>query len=325
VIVDCAYYKDGKRQHDGPLELDKAAAACHADDDGYVWIGMHEPTDDEMAEVQSRFDLHPLAVEDAEHAHQRPKLEDYPGEAYFIVLRTARYDDAREIVEFGEVHIFVGSGYVVTVRHGEASDLRGARQRLEDNPEIAALGPSAVVWAVLDKVVDDYEPVSEGLENDIDEVERAVFGEETDQSRRIYFLRREVSEFARAVHPLLAPLASVQRGAIPEMPQELREYLRDVADHVKRVDDEVTQQRDLLTAVLQANLSVIAVAQNEVVKKISSWAAIITVPTFIASVYGMNFEHMPELRWHAGYPGVLLLMALAAFVLWRSFKRVGWL
>ena len=279
-----------------------------------------------MAEVQSSFGLHALAVEDAEHAHQRPKLEDYEGDAYFIVLRTARYDDAREEVDFGEVHLFLGTNYVVAVRHGEASELRGARARFEHNPEIAAAGPAGVVWAILDKVVDDYEPVVAGLENDIDEVETAVFGDAGDQSRRIYFLRREVTEFQRAVHPLLAPLGSIERGAaFPNMDPRLRECLRDVADHVRRVDEEVSQQRELLGTILQANMAVIGVQQNEVVKKISAWAAIITVPTFIASVYGMNFEDMPELAWDAGYYLALVVMAVAALGLWRTFRRSGWL
>jgi magnesium transporter len=325
MIVDCAYYKDGKRQHEGQLDLDKAAATCELDDGGFVWVGLHEPTEDEMTEVQERFGLHPLAVEDAEHAHQRPKLEDYENNTFFLVLRTARYDDAAESVEFGEVHMFLGPTYVVTVRHGEASDLRGARSRLENNPDLVGSGPAAVVWAVLDKVVDDYEPVVLGLDNDIEEVEAAVFGSEGDQSRRVYFLRREVTEFHRAVHPLLTPLGSVGRGSFPNMEPRLREYLRDVADHVQRVDEEVLQQRELLGTVLQANMSVIGVQQNEVVRKISAWAAIIAVPTYVASVYGMNFDHMPELHWYLGYPLALVVMAATGAVLFGYFRRAGWL
>jgi magnesium transporter len=326
VIVDCAHYKDGKRQASGKMDLDEAAACIAGpDDEGFVWIGLHEPTGEEIEAVRQRFDLHPLAVEDAESAHQRPKLEDYENGAYFIVLRTARYDDAREVVEFGEVHLFIGPGYVVSVRHGEASDLRGARQRLEDNPELAKLGPGAVVWAILDKIVDDYEPVTLGLENDIEEVEAAVFGDEGDQSRRIYFLRREVTAFARAVHPLLITLSTLDRGGGPDLPALLREYLRDVADHVKQVDEEVITQRELLSTVLQANLAAVSVAQNEQVRKISGWAAIIAVPTFIASIYGMNFDHMPELHWRIGYPLSIAVMGLVAAGLFRYFRRVGWL
>ena len=325
MIVDCAYYKDGTRQHEGKLELAKAAATCDLDDGGFVWVGLHEPSEDEMSEVQARFNLHPLAVEDAEHAHQRPKLEDYENDTFFIVLRTARYDDASETVDFGEVHMFLGPNYVVTVRHGEASDLRGARSRLENQPDLVEAGPASVVWAVLDKVVDDYEPVVLGLDNDIEEVEAAVFGTEGDQSRRVYFLRREVTEFHRVVHPLLAPLSSLSRDRFPNLQPRLREYLRDVTDHVQRVDEEVVQQRELLGTVLQANMSVIGVQQNEVVRKISAWAAIIAVPTYIASVYGMNFDHIPELHWYLGYPAAIAVMAVTAAVLYGYFRRAGWL
>jgi magnesium transporter len=220
--------------------------------------------------------------------------------------------------------LFIGPGYVVSVRQGAGSPLHEARLRLEARPELVELGPASVVWAIVDKVVDDYEPVVAGLEDDIAEVEAGVFGGGGHPTERIYFLRREVIEFYRAVHPLVAPLESLETGfvALPEM---LQQFFRDVADHVRLVNDTVVQQRELLAGVLQANLAVVTVEQNEVVRKVSSWAAIITVPTFIASVYGMNFEHMPELRWVIGYPAALCLMALAAGGLYKTFKRTGWL
>jgi magnesium transporter len=322
VIVDCAHYKDGERQNTGPLGLEEAAA--HRGDGGFLWLGLHEPDVDELREVAERFNLPELAVEDAMQAHQRPKLEDYD-DGYFLVLHTARYLDEREEVEFGEVHVFTGADHVIVVRHGSASELSSARERLEDSPELLREGPPAAVWAITDKIVDDYEPVMAGLENDVDEVEVAIFGERSDETKRVYFLRRELAEFYRAVHPLLSPLELLLSDEHPNISPHLREHIRDVADHVARLEDTITTQRELLTSILQANLAVISVQQNDVVKQISGWAAIITVPTFIASVYGMNFEHMPELRWHYGYPACLLVMALAAVVLHRILRRAGWL
>ena len=321
MIVDCAQYKDGARQQTGPLGLEEAAK--HRGD-GFVWLGLHDPDADELREVAERFDLPELAVEDAMYAHQRPKLEDYD-DGYFLVLHTARYLDEREEVEFGEVHVFTGADYVIVVRHGAASELRSARGRLEADPELLRDGPGAAVWAITDKIVDDYEPVMAGLENDVEEVEVSIFGERSDETKRVYFLRRELAEFYRAVHPLLSPLDQLLCAEHPEISLRLREHLRDVADHVKRIEDAITTQRELLTSILQANLAVISVQQNDVVKQISGWAGIITVPTLIASVYGMNFEHMPELQWRYGYPACLLVMAVAAVLLHRILRRAGWL
>jgi magnesium transporter len=323
VIKDCAHYKDGSRQHQGPLPVEEAARRAK-DDDGFVWIGMHDPGADELLDVARRFELPELAVEDAMQAHQRPKLEDYEN-GYFLVLHTARYLDDVEEVEFGEVHVFTGSGFVIVVRHGAASDLSDARRRLEDNPELLREGPVAAVWAILDKIVDDYEPVIAGLENDIEELEAAVFGESSDETRRIYFLRRELAEFYRAVHPLLQPLDELVSKEHPEIVGATREHIRDVADHVKRLEDGIATQRELLSSILQANLAVISVRQNDIVKQISGWAAIIGVPTLVASIYGMNFEHMPELRWHYGYPAALASMVVLAVILHRVLRRAGWL
>ena len=322
MIVDCAHYKDGARQHEGALPLDEAAERCG--DGGFVWVGLHDPDTDELREAAERFDLPALAVEDAMQAHQRPKIEDYD-DGYFLVVHSARYLDDVEEVEFGEIHVFTGPHYVIVLRHGDASELHGARERLEEQPELLREGPAAAVWAIMDKIVDDYEPVMAGLENDVEEVEVAVFGERSDETRRVYFLRRELAEFYRAVHPLLQPLEQLVSSEHPEISSLLREHVRDVADHVKRVEDAITTQRELLTSVLQANLAVISVQQNDVVKKISSWAAIITVPTLIASIYGMNFQHMPELAWRYSYPACLLVMVVAGVALHRVLRRAGWL
>jgi magnesium transporter len=322
MILDCAHYRDGSRQHEEPLDLDEAARCCG--NGGFVWLGLHDPEPEEMLEVAERFSLPDLAVEDAMHAHQRPKLEDYE-RGYFLVVHTACYRDETEEVEFGEVHVFAGTGHVIVVRHGPASELATARERLEQRPELLREGPEAAVWAVLDKIVDDYGPVVEGIENDVEEVEAAVFDGETDQTRRIYFLRRELAEFYRAAHPLLLVLDLLGSASRTDVSPLLREHLRDVEDHLKRVEEEVVTMRDLLTGVLQANLAVIAVQQNDVVKRISGYAAVIAVPTLIASVYGMNFEHMPELEWQYGYPLVLGVMLGIAFVLFRLLRRADWL
>jgi magnesium transporter len=323
VIVDCAHYRDGKRQHQGKLGLDEAAA-CASGDGGFVWLGLFEPSDEELREVGERFGLHELALEDAHHAHQRPKLEDY-GDSYFVVLRPARYDDAKEEVEFGELMLFLSRRYVIGVRHGTAGEIHPARQRLEAHPELMEHGPAAAVWAIVDKVVDDYQPVVDGIDNDITEVEEEIFSRGGDSTQRIYFLKREVIEFHHATSPLLAPLESLERGAFPGMDEQLRRYFRDVADHARRVNEQVTAQRELLTSILEANLALLSVRQNEVVRAISAWAAIIAVPTFMASIWGMNFEYMPELDSRIGYPLALGLMVVAVGALYRFFKRIRWL
>ncbi len=325
MLVDSAHYKDGKRQHEGKLELEQAAG-CVGDAEGeFIWIGLHDPQPGELHEVARIFGLHELAVEDAERMHERPKIEDYD-ESWFIVLRTAHYHEEEELVHFGEVHIFAGPKYVITVRHGVGSELSRARQRLEARPDLLKMGPAAAVWAVTDKVVDDYMPVVDGIDSDIEEVETDVFDDDNPApTQRIYSLKREVIEFHRAVWPLLGPLESLERGAYVAVPEELRRYFRDVHDHAQRADEQVNSQRELLTSVLEANLALVSVNQNEVIKKISSYAGLIAVPTFIASVYGMNFEHMPELTKAWGYPAALVVMALSVAALARYFRRAGWL
>lgn len=324
MIVDCAHYQDGRRQHEGPMEPEEAAAICR-EKPGFVWMGMVEPSPEELAAMQEVFGLHELAVEDARGFHLRPKVEQYEEGFTFVVLRTARYVEERDEVDFGEISIFLGPSFVITVRQGAASDLHAARLRIEARPSLLAEGPLAALWAILDQVVDDYAPVVEAIEQDIEEVERTVFAGAVAPTQRIYQLRREVSDFYRAVHPLLMPVGALARDQLLEPGPRLRQYFRDVSDHLALINEEVIAQRDLLTTVLQANMAVISVNQSDVVRKISGWAAIITVPTFIASFYGMNFAHMPELAWTVSYPLVVGLMVLAAVLLYRGFKRAGWL
>jgi magnesium transporter len=325
MIVDCAHYREGRRQHEGPMSPEDAAVISGRDP-GFVWLGMVEPSAEELESMQEIFGLHELAVEDAQSFHLRPKVEQYEDSVVFVVLRTARYVPDREIVDFGEISIFLGKNFLITVRQGAASDLHAARLRLEQRPKLLGQGPMAALWAILDQVVDDYAPVIEEVERDIEELERTVFAGAAAPIQRIYQLRREVSDFFRAVHPLIAPVNGLAHGTvIDDVNPALTQYFRDVNDHLNLVNEEIMAQRDLLTTILQANMAVIGVEQSDIVRKISGWAAIITVPTFIASFYGMNFDHMPELHWRHAYPLVVALMVLTALALHRSFKRAGWL
>jgi magnesium transporter len=323
VIVDCAIYEDGRRR-DGKLDLEHAYEACRLPD-AFAWIGVYEPTESEFESIQTEFELHKLAVEDAIHAHQRPKLEVYD-DMVFVVLKTARYVDSSEVVELGEILIFLGTDYVITVRHGKASDLHGVRTRLESTPELLRCGPGAVLHAIVDKVVDDYQPAIAGLGQDIEEVENEVFSpERPDRAERVYKLKREVLEFNRAAAPLVEPVERLARGHYELIHPEVRAYFRDVNDHLLRVHEQLEGYRDLLTSVLQANLSQVTVRQNEDVRRISAIVAMLAVPTMVAGIYGMNFEHMPELTWRFGYPLVIAVMVTICFGLYRYFRRVGWL
>jgi magnesium transporter len=333
-VVDNAIYVDGRREL-APPSLDQAFSALRSCPDqgrSFCWIGMLRPSPDEIEAVAREFDLHDLAVEDTVTAHQRPKFERY-GETVFVVLRPARYIDPVEVVDLGEIHLFLGPGFVITVRHADEPDLHEVRRRLEHDPELLAHGPFAVLYAVLDKVVDDYGPVLDGLQNDIDQIEVQVFDGDPHVSRRIYQLSREVIDFQRAVDPL-ADLLDALRATLKQRAEgtdlELRRNLRDVADHATRVIERLAGFRELLTNILQVNAEMARMTeagfeQNEQVKRISSWAAIFFAPSFIASVYGMNFENMPELSWPLGYPFALLLMALLSGLLYLAFKRKGWL
>ncbi len=322
--MDNAIYVDGRRVA-APRSLQETYEACRGQRGFVAWIGLHKPTEEEFASVAGEFGLHPLAVEDAVEAHQRPKLERY-GDTLFAVLRPARYVEETETVEFGEIHVFLGEDFVVTVRHGEASSLGRVRKRLEEEPDLLRRGPMAVLYAIMDRVVDDYAPVVEGLENDIDEIETEVFSGNAGASRRIYLLLREVIQFRRAVQPLSGELGELVEGGFgEEEDEELGRYLRDVRDHALKVTERAEGFRELLNNILGVNLTLVSVGQNDEVKKISAWAAILFAPTLVAGTYGMNFDHMPELKWLFGYPFALLLMVLVAVSLYLIFKRRGWL
>ncbi|HEX2176290.1 MAG TPA: magnesium/cobalt transporter CorA [Nocardioidaceae bacterium] len=326
MIVDCAVYREGERLR-LPYPVDDLHAALTAADHDrdFVWIGLHEPDLAELNDVAREFDLHPLAVEDAVHAHQRPKLERYD-DGLFLVLKTLWYVDEADAVETGEINVFVGSGYVITVRHGAGAELAGARRDLEERASVLGHGPAAVVYAVCDRVVDEYESVAAALEIDVDEVEESVFSaKRTSDAQRIYTLKREVQEFRRAVSPLREPMQRFVNGSVPGVPADAAPFFRDVLDHVVRVNDQVSAIDDLLAAALSAHLARVGVQQNEDMRRISAWVAIVAVPTMIAGIYGMNFEYMPELEWRYGYPVTVLLMVAACGGLYRLFKRAGWL
>ncbi|MFC6936652.1 magnesium/cobalt transporter CorA [Actinomadura yumaensis] len=336
--MDAAVYVDGVRKH-SPESLAETYRCLRDTERGMAWIGLYRPDEAQLMSLADEFGLHELAVEDAIVAHQRPKLERY-GDTLFVVLRAARYLDEDEEVDFGELHVFLGEDFVLTVRHSESPDLSHVRRRLESTPELLARGPEAVLYAILDAVVDRYAPVVAGLQNDIDEIETEVFRGDPDVSRRIYELSREVIEFQRATRPLGSILGALSAGFDKYgVDEEMRRFLRDVADHattaVERVDGFRQNLQDILTVnatlVGQAqneemkNLTEASYAQNEEVKKISAWAAILFAPTLIGTIYGMNFDHMPELHWLLGYPFALVLMALVCLVLHTVFKRRDWL
>ena len=323
MIVDCAVYENGVRRP-GKLALEDAYEAGR-ESDAFVWIGLYEPTEEEFESVRREFDLHKLAVEDAIKAHQRPKLEIY-GDSVFVVLKPARYDEAKELVELGELMLFIGDGFVVSVRHGEVRELSGVRRDLEDRQDLLRCGTGAVLHAVLDRVVDDYAPVIAALDSDIDEVEAEVFSASgRSPAERIYNLKREVVEFHRALAPLVDPLERLMQGRIPFVHEALLPYFRDVYDHLVKAVDQTNAFRDMLTSVLAANLTQVSVRQNEDMRRISAWVAIAAVPTMVAGIYGMNFEHMPELDWRYGYPLVICVTIGVCIGLHRAFKRNGWL
>ncbi len=323
MIVDCAVYENGVRR-EGELALGDALEAGRREG-SFVWIGLYEPSEAEFAAVREEFGLHELAVEDAIKAHQRPKLEVYD-DSLFVVLKTAWYKEDVEEIELGEILLFIGEGFVVTVRHGAAGALAVVRKRLERNRELLRLGPGAVLYAVLDHVVDDYKPVLAGLENDITEVEGEVFSTaRAHVAERIYFLKREALQFHQAVSPLLTAVDRLAGGSYAQIREEIRPYFRDIHDHLLRTADTLTGLRDLLTSVLEANLTQVNVRQNEDMRKISAWVAILAVPTMVAGVYGMNFKYMPELETRYGYFVVLGVMLLVCGGLFRLFKKSGWL
>ncbi|MFF9377372.1 magnesium/cobalt transporter CorA [Streptomyces griseoluteus] len=332
MIFDCAIYRDGHRTEssDDPA---KALREARASDDAFVWIALHDPTADEFEEVRKVFGLHPLAVEDALKAHQRPKLETYD-DSLFVVLKPVCYESARDTVTTSEVMLFLGDSFVVTVRHGESAPLPEARRRLEEDPDKLRRGPTSVLYAVADATVDQYLDVATELGTDLEELEADVFSPSDAGSRdtasRIYLFKRQVLEFRRATVPLTVPmtrLAGMGQSAtpVPFVDPAARPFFRDVNDHLTRVNESVEGLDRLVSDILSAHLAQMGVRQNDDMRKISSWAAMAAIPTLIAGVYGMNFEHMPELHWVWGYPAVVAVMAVLELLLYRNFKRRGWL
>ena len=326
MIVDSAVYQRGERvavdcsNHDYEV-LRKVAAR----EGGFVWVGLHQPDARELGDVAVAFDLHPLAVEDAIKAHQRPKLEHY-GEHLFLVLKTLWYVDEDDAVETGEINLFVGHDFVVTVRHGSGAQLASARHNLEERASVLTHGPSAVVYAVCDSVVDAYVAVVDELEVDVDEVEASVFSpNRTDDSVRIYTLKREIAEVRRAVLPLREPMRRFSSGQLEQIDDDAAPFFRDVADHLTRAAEVVDTLDGLLSTAFEAHLARISVQQNEDMRKISAGVGLVAAPTLIAGVYGMNFDRMPELHWALGYPLSLVMMVAASWALWVFFKRSGWL
>ncbi|MFD7667874.1 magnesium/cobalt transporter CorA [Streptomyces sp. NPDC059788] len=327
MIIDCAIYQDGRRS-EGPTDFSDALDAARAEGHSFLWLGLHEPTSEEFDHVSREFGLHPLAVEDALKAHQRPKLEVYD-DSLFVVLKPIAYDDASGTVSAGELMIFLGDSFVVTVRHGTTSSLAAVRRRLEHEPDVLRHGPTAVLYAVGDAVVDHYIEVAAELQVDLEELEAEVFAPSRSDSNNtaaaIYAFKREVLEFRRAANPLVEPMLRLQNPGVPFVHDEARPFFRDVGDHLTRANESVEGLDRLLSDILSAHLAQMGVRQNDDMRKISAWAALAAVPTLIAGVYGMNFEHMPELKWDWGYYGILLLMVTIELLLYRTFKRRGWL
>jgi magnesium transporter len=330
-VVDCGLYVDGKREP-GDFSPDEALRVARERENAFVWVGLHQPSQAEMMAIGRTYGLHELAVEDAVKAEQRPKLEQF-GTVHFLVLRTARYvphgqlTETSQIVETGQMMIFIGERFVITVRHGDANELGPVRAELEN--ERAALleqGPWAVAYAVTDTVVDRYVEVAEQVEADLDSLEEAVFSRDSGSPvQQIYQMKRELVEFRRAVVPLQRPLATITAPQGRLVPKEIRRYFRDVQDHLTRTVEQVSSYDDLLNSILQARLAQVTVDQNNDMRKIAAWAGIATVWTAFAGVEGMNFLHMPETQWQYGYPGVITIMLIISVLLYRAFRRNGWL
>ncbi|MFG3201693.1 magnesium/cobalt transporter CorA [Streptomyces sp. NPDC048192] len=330
-VVNCVMYQDGVRVPQC-TDLVDAVRMVRKTGEGFVWLGLHEPTDREFAGIAELFDLHPLAVEDAVEAHQRPKLEHY-GDTLFAVFKTVCYVEheqltaTSEVVDTGEIMVFVGKDFVITVRHGRHGSLGPLREELEAHPQQLAKGPAAVLHAIADHVVDDYLNVTDAVQADIDQVETDVFSENGARvdPGRIYQMKRELLELKRAVVPLGRPVEDLATRPIRVVAPEIQAYFRDVLDHLIRAKEQIAAFDELLNSILQAHLAQVTVAQNEDMRKITAWAAVIAVPTMVCGVYGMNFDHMPELHWRFGYPLVMAVMAAACLVLYRGFRRNGWL
>ncbi|MFD3730319.1 magnesium and cobalt transport protein CorA [Streptomyces sp. NPDC058632] len=329
-VVDCALYEDGRRIP-GQVSLNTITKRIGPEVGRFAWIGLYEPAAEQFQEVADAFGLHPLAVEDAVHAHQRPKLERY-GDMLFLVLKTIVYVDhekvtaTSEIVDTGEIMVFAGPGYAITVRHGSAPPLDDIRRQLQDDPQHLDCGPAAVLHAVADMVVDRYVEVADAFADDVDSLEAEVFSPDTPvDAARIYQLKRELLEFKRAVMPLAPALQRLSEGSIPQVPSTVSTYFRDVADHHQRASEQILAFDELVTGMLSASIAQLGVQQNADMRRISAWAALIAVPTMVVGVYGMNFEYMPELKSPYGYPAVLAVIAIAIAVIHRALRRNKWL
>ncbi len=330
-IVNCALYTAGEREP-GEWHYEEALAAARGRPQAFVWLGLHEPDEDELADIANTFELHELTIEDAIKEFQRPKIERY-GDMVFAVLRTTRYvehtelTDSSEVVETGSVSLFLGQHFVITIRTGSASELAPVRAMLEARPELLRHGPWAVAHAVYDRIVDSYVECAAAVEMDLDTLEENVFGRSGARGgiQRIYQMKRELVEFRRAVVPLQRPLDAIVAGRLPEVPKEIRRYFRDVADHLTRTVEQIQSFEELLNSILQARLAQVTVEQNDDMRKIAAWAGIAAVWTSVAGIYGMNFPNAPELNWKYGYPTVWLFCILASILLYRLFRKNGWL
>jgi magnesium transporter len=322
-VVNCAAYAGGLRVADVQI---RDISKVLKEPDQFIWIGLHEPSEELLRQVQQEFGLHDLAIEDAHRAHQRPKFEQY-GDSLFIVLRTAQLNREHRRIDFGETHLFVGSRYVVSVGHGLSLSYAEVRSRCEATPQLLSKGPGFVLYALMDFIVDQYFPIVDGLEDELEALEEKVFGESLSRETtgRIYRLKRDLLEVKRAVSPLVDICNRLMRFDLELIPEDTRLYFRDVYDHVIRINEMVDMLRELLTSALEANLSLTSVAQNEAMKRLAGWAAIVAVPTMIAGIYGMNFDVMPELRWRFAYPGVMAVTLAICGFLYFHFKRSGWL
>jgi len=322
-VIDCAAYASGLRVAD--VALDQIHQTLEHDD-RFVWLGLYEPDEDTLRAVQKQFGLHDLAIEDAYNAHQRPKLELYE-DSVFVVLRTAQLTTAPRHLEFGETHVFMGRNYVVTVRHGSLRSHIGVRQRCESTPHLLSKGPGYVLYSLMDFVVDQYLPIVQQMEEEVEDLEDVIFGESTDgdATARVYQLKRDLLALRRTISPLAEVCNRLMRFDIPHIPDDTRVYFRDVYDHIIRLNETIDAQRELLATALEAHLSIISHTQNEHMKRITAWAAMIAVPTMIAGIYGMNFRNMPELNWSYGYHASIAFMIAACGALYVGFKRSGWL
>jgi magnesium transporter len=321
-VVNCAAYAGGRRIADVKIEDIKDVLRK---EDRFVWIGLHEPSAELLRQVQQQFGLHDLAIEDALRAHQRPKLERYE-DSLFVVLRTAQMNAEEGRIEFGETHLFVGAGYLVSVRHGPSLSYAAVRARCESTPQLLTKGPGFVLYALMDFIVDQYFPIAEALEDELEKLEEQIFGNsfDRDTTRRIYELKRDLLDVKRAVSPLIDTCNRLMRFDEALIPEDARPYFRDVYDHVVRINEVTDTLRELLTTALEANLSLISVQQNEAMKRLAGGAAIIAVPTMVAGIYGMNFQFMPELGWRFGYPLVMGVTAALCGYLYVRFRRAGW-